>query len=122
MTSKKKKVLIVDDETFILELVRDFLELKNIGSDMAKNPKLALKLLKENQYDLLLLDKNLEDSQGESLIQEMNKISSRIPVILLTGDLSLSNEYIEKIGVNDVIFKPFQIEEFFKKISKYLEI
>lgn len=122
MVSRKKKVLIVDDETFIRELIRDFLELKNISSDMAKNSKSALKLLNENKYDLLLLDKNLEDSQGESLIQEMNKMNTKIPIVLLTGDLSLSDDYIKKIGVKDVIFKPFQIEEFFEKIEKYLVI
>jgi DNA-binding response OmpR family regulator len=122
MTSKRKKVLIVDDETFILELIRDFLELKNIDSDMAKDPMTALKLLKKNQYELLLVDKNLQDSQGESLILEMKKLKTKMPIILLTGDLSLSDEYINKIGVNDVIFKPFQVEEFYEKISQYLVI
>ena len=78
MTSKKKKVLIVDDETFILELIRDFLELKNIDSDMAKDPKTALELLKKNQYELLLVDKNLQDSQGESLISEIKKLKTKI--------------------------------------------
>lgn len=122
MTSKKKKVLIVDDETFILELIRDFLELKNIDSDMAKDPKTALELLKKNQYELLLVDKNLQDSQGESLISEIKKLKTKMPIILLTGDLSLDDDYIRKIGVNDVIFKPFQVEEFYEKISQYLVI
>jgi FixJ family two-component response regulator len=52
----------------------------------------------------------------------MKKLKTKIPIILLTGDLSLSEEYIKKIGVNDVIFKPFQVEEFYEKIEKYLVI
>ena len=98
------------------------MELKNIDSDMAKDPKTALELLKKNQYELLLVDKNLQDSQGESLISEIKKLKTKMPIILLTGDLSLDDDYIRKIGVNDVIFKPFQVEEFYEKISQYLVI
>jgi DNA-binding response OmpR family regulator len=59
----KRKVLVVDDENFIRELVCDFLEFENIECDKAENQEVALELISKNDYDLILLDRNLKKNK-----------------------------------------------------------
>jgi DNA-binding response OmpR family regulator len=115
-----KRVLVVDDEVFIIDLVRDFLNLEDILCDDASNSQSALNLLKKNSYDLVLLDRNLESCKAEDFIDEIKKVQADIPIILLTGDHQFHDELIKKIGVDGVIFKPFKIDEFLSKINKFM--
>jgi two-component system response regulator ResD len=116
-----KKVLVIDDEDFIRELVMDFLELKDIHCDAAENATSALKLYSETDYDLVLLDVNLGNTNAVEVLAELKKIRTNIPVVLLTGDPHYDEEYSGRIGADGVIFKPFQIDDFIKNIRKILE-
>jgi DNA-binding NtrC family response regulator len=116
-----KKVLVIDDEDFIRELVRDFLDLKDIRCDDAENAEIAVGKFSKNTYDLVLLDVNLGKDSAEEIITELKKVRNDIPIVLLTGDLGYDNEYSVKIGANGVIFKPFQVDDFITSISKLLE-
>ncbi len=117
----KRKVLVIDDEEFIRDLVRDFLELKDISCDSAENDKLAFDLYADNKYDLVLLDVNLGKISAENIIGRLKKISINTPILLLTGDTQYNSEYAKKLGAEGVIFKPFQVDYFLTNIEKILE-
>ncbi len=118
---ENKKVLVIDDEHFIRELVHDFLEMENILCEGAENLSEALTLINSNKYDLILLDRNLGKYKAEDVIGQINNIRGGIPIILLTGDSECDLEYQNKIGVSGIVFKPFQVTTFMKEINKYLE-
>jgi len=116
-----KKVLVIDDEDFIRELVKDFLDLKDIHCDAAANANTALKLYSETDYDLVLLDVNLGNSSAVEVLAELKKIRTNTPILLLTGDPQCNDVFSEKIGADGVILKPFQVDSFIKNIEKILE-
>lgn len=116
-----KKVLVIDDEDFIRELVKDFLELENILCDEAEDVQAAVKLVKSHKYKLILLDRNLGNSKAENIIPELKEYSHDTPIVILTGDPQYDSSNLPKIGADSIIYKPFQVDGFMKKISLYLE-
>lgn len=117
---EKKKVLIVDDEEFIRDLVCDFLEFKNIECDKAENRDDALELISKHNYDLILLDRNLKNFKSENMIKKIKKINNKIPIIMLTGENEFYESPFKEPGICEVISKPFQYDGFMNKISSYL--
>ncbi|MFC2155260.1 response regulator [Acidobacteriota bacterium] len=116
-----KKVLVIDDEDFIRELVKDFLDLKDIHCDAAEDANIALKLYSETDYDLVLLDVNLGNSTAVEVLAKLKKVRTDTPILLLTGDPRYNEGFSDKIGANGVIFKPFQVDNFIKNIEEILE-
>lgn len=119
---KKKKVLVVDDEEFIRDLVYDFLEFRHIECDKAENREDALELISKHNYDLILLDRNLKSFKSENMIKKIKKINNKTPIIMLTGENKFSESSFKKLGICEVISKPFQYDGFMNKISSYLRL
>ncbi len=119
---ENKKVIVIDDEDFIRELVKDFLEMEEIHCDGAENADLALALLKKNKYDLILLDRNLGRNKAEDVVVKIRELTLKTPIVLLTGDADCDEAYQKKVGVDAIVFKPFQVVEFMDQISKFLAI
>lgn len=116
----KKKILVIDDEDFIRELVKDFLEMENIQCDGAETAEEGLGLLLDNQYNLILLDRNLGKSKAEDIIQKIREVDTDIPILILTGDADCDDAYLERVGADGIVFKPFQVNDFIKKIIRFL--
>jgi two-component system response regulator ResD len=121
MSKKEKKVLVVDDEDFIRELIKDFLELDNVRCVGAENADQGLKLASEENFDLILLDRNLGKFKAEDLIAQIRHHQKNVPIVILTGDQQCRGDFLEKIGANGIIFKPFQVNDFMKNIKEFLE-
>jgi len=115
-----KKILTVDDEDFIRELVRDFLELEGIECETAPNLSEALGKLKDGDFDLILLDRNLEDEKVEDVVTALRGIKKAIPIVIMTGDLDVPDEFINEYNISEIIHKPFQYDEFIKTVKKNL--
>jgi DNA-binding response OmpR family regulator len=122
MSKKDKNVLVIDDEDFIRELIKDFLELEGVQCLGAENADRGLKLIAEENFDLILLDRNLGKMKAEDLIVRIRYQQKDVPVVILTGDQQCRSDYMEKIGANGIIFKPFQVNDFFENIKRFLEI
>ncbi|MGE5343289.1 MAG: response regulator [Candidatus Omnitrophota bacterium] len=117
----EKKILVIDDEDFIRELVKDFLELEGVQCQDAETLNEAMKLLETETFDLILLDRNLGEIRTEDFIPELKKKSrNNVPILLLTGD-QLDYPLLKGVGANGIIFKPFQVSDFLDTIHKYLE-
>ena len=122
MSKKEQKVLVIDDEDFIRELIKDFLELEEVQCIGAENADQGLKLIGEEHFDLILLDRNLGKMKAEDLITQIRNQQKNVPIVILTGDQQCRGDYLEKIGANGIIFKPFQVNDFMENIKGFLEI
>ncbi|UCH95739.1 MAG: response regulator [Candidatus Aminicenantes bacterium] len=122
MSKKEKKVLVIDDEDFIRELIKDFLELSGVRCASAETAVQGLKLMAEDNFDLILLDRNLGKMKAEDLIAQIRKHKKDVPLVILTGDQQCSDDYLKEIGADGIIFKPFQVNDFMESIKKFLEI
>ena len=121
MNKKEQKVLVIDDEDFIRELIKDFLELEEVQCMGAENADQGLKLIAEEYFDLILLDRNLGKMKAEDLITQIRCQQKNVPIVILTGDQQCRGDYLEKIGANGIIFKPFQVNDFMENIKEFLE-
>lgn len=106
-----KRVLVVDDEKLIVKGIRFSLLQDGLEVDCAYDGEEALELIKNNEYDLVLLDVMLPKLDGFEVCQQVREFSD-IPIIMLTAkgedmDKILGLEY----GADDYITKPFNILE-----------
>ncbi|NLT48382.1 MAG: response regulator transcription factor [Clostridiales bacterium] len=120
MIKKAKKVLIVDDEVKILEVVKAFLENKGYEVYTAENGHEAFALLQREEIALVLLDLMLPEISGEQICMEIRR-KSRIPIIMLTAKADEADilEGLE-IGADDYIKKPFSLKELHARIEAVL--
>ncbi len=105
------RVLVVDDEKLIVKGIRFSLEQDGMEVDCAYDGEEAVKLAKEKQYDMILLDLMLPKLSGLEVCQQVREFSS-VPIVMLTAkgedmDKILGLEY----GADDYITKPFNILE-----------
>jgi len=110
--NKMKKVLVIDDDTFICDILKKLLENNKYMADKAYKGKTALELFRENNYDLVLCDYRLPDTSGLELMQKIRIIDHSIPIIIMTAyaDVKMAVKLI-KMGAADYITKPIQHEE-----------
>ena len=106
-----KKVLVVDDEKMIVKGLRFSLEQDSMDVDCAYDGEEALNAIKQNTYDVVLLDVMLPKLSGFEVCQQVREFSD-VPIIMLTAkgedmDKILGLEY----GADDYITKPFNILE-----------
>lgn len=106
-----KKVLVVDDEKLIVKGIRFSLEQDGMEVDCAYDGEEALRMAKENTYDMILLDVMLPKMDGFEVCQQIREFSN-MPIVMLTAkgddmDKILGLEY----GADDYITKPFNILE-----------
>lgn len=115
-----KKILVIDDEAAIRDLIELVLKRENYQVKTAENGAAGLMELSSFQPDLVLLDLMLPDCSGYDLCREIVK-KSKIPVIML----SAKNETIDKVlglelGAEDYITKPFDNRELIARIKVVL--
>jgi DNA-binding response OmpR family regulator len=122
MSEKEKKVLVIDDEDFIRELIKDFLEMEGVLCDGADSAEHGIKLIVEKKFDLILLDRFLGKLKAEDFISQIRSHQKDVPIVILTGDQHCGEKYLNEIGANGIIFKPFQVSDFMEEIKKLLEI
>jgi CheY-like chemotaxis protein len=116
-----KKILIVEDDDMSYILLNQIFKLTKGEIIRAKNGKEALRLYKDNaDIDLVLMDIQLPDINGRSVTGEMIKFNSNIPIIAQTaGRTPHDVDDAIAAGCNDVLTKPFSMEELMKILKKY---
>lgn len=109
---KGKKVLVVDDEPFLVEIMKESLEMIGFEVFEAFSGSEALNLLGKNQLDMLVTDLSLPDMDGLEVIGSAKRTNPDLICIGVTGHVR-DYKYIDviKAGAVDFIKKPFDIEE-----------
>lgn len=115
-----KKILVVDDEASIIEIVKAYLEAKNYAVCTAANGVEALRRNREYMPDLIILDLMLPDIAGEQVCELIREESS-VPIIMLTAK-SWEDSFINglKIGADDYVTKPFSPKLLVAKVDALL--
>jgi len=110
----KQKILVVDDEPDLVELVKDVLERNDYSVISARNADLAIKKIRESKPDLIILDLNLPGIGGIEvcrILKEDRKTSS-IPIIMLTVKSTETDKIAGlEAGADDYMTKPFSTAE-----------
>ena len=114
------KILIVDDEDMIREVIKEYSEDAGYQTDEAENGKIALKKINKNTYDLLILDIMMPEMDGFTVLKNIPK-EKKIPTIVL----SARGEEYDKLngfdlGIDDYLTKPFSPKELIARIKAVL--
>lgn len=115
-----KKILVVDDEKLIVKGIRFSLEQDDYEVDCAYDGEEALNKVKNNDFDLVILDLMLPKMNGYEVCREIREISD-IPVIMLTAkDQDMDKIMGLEYGADDYVTKPFNIVEVKARIKAIL--
>ena len=115
-----KKLLIVDDEQKIREVIREYAEFSGYAAEEAGDGMSAIGMVKLNDYDLIIMDVMMPKLDGFSAVKEIQKIK-HIPVIMLSAR---GEEYDKlfgfELGVDDYVVKPFSPKELMARVNAVL--
>jgi DNA-binding response OmpR family regulator len=115
------KILIVEDEPSMRMGLKDNLEFENYDVDIAVNGEEGLEKIRDNKYNLVLLDVMLPKMSGFDVCKTVRKENIKVPIILLTA----KGEEIDKdlgleLGADDYVTKPFSLRELLARIKAVL--
>lgn len=114
------RVLICDDETAIADIIKFNLTREGYEADTCSNGEECLEILKENEYDLLILDVMMPKLDGFETLRELRKFSY-IPVIMLTAkDDEVDRVLGLELGADDYVVKPFSMRELIARVRANL--
>src|SRR5580765_1033915 len=117
----RPRVLVVDDEATIRDLLSKTLALAEYDVDMAPDGRTALDRLRVIPYDLLITDLKMPGVDGLAVIREARRLKADIPVIIITG-FSTEASAIEAVnlGVSGYLTKPFRVPRVLAVAAKAL--
>lgn len=106
------RVLIVEDEPFLAQAIRDGLRLEAIAADIAGDGDTALELLGLNAYDLVVLDRDIPGPSGDEIAAGIVASGSGLPILMLTAADRLDDKASGfELGADDYLTKPFALRE-----------
>ena len=119
--SVRQRVLVVDDEASIRDLLSKTLALAEYDVDTAADGTSALDRMRAFNYDLLIADLKMPGMDGLTLIRQAKRIKADLPVIIITG-FSTESSAIEAVnlGVAGYLTKPFRVPQVLAAASKAL--
>ena len=111
------KILVVDDETLIRDVVREYLQLDGFSVEEARDGDEALDKFQQEQFDLVIMDIMMNKKDGFQTLKEMKQIKD-IPVLML----SARGEEFDKLigfdlGIDDYVTKPFSPKELVARVK-----
>jgi DNA-binding response OmpR family regulator len=116
------KILYVDDDAALREIVKDQLSSQGFVVDEAEDGAAAIKKLGSGDIDLMLLDINMPNKSGIDVLKFIKEKSLKCKVIMLTGRVgfSVATESL-KLGADDYITKPFNMDYLLFSIKRVLQ-
>lgn len=117
-----EKILIIDDEKGILDLLGVVFEKEGYSVETSQSARRALDLIDKNDFDLVLTDIKLPQMSGMDILKHVKEIRPDVPVVMITayGTISQAVEAF-KVGATDYIVKPFDMDELKIIVAQSLE-
>jgi two-component system response regulator VanR len=105
-------VLIVEDEPYMAEAIRNGLRLEAIAADIASDGDSALELLRVNTYDIAVLDRDVRGPSGDEIAKVIVASGCGMPILMLTAADRLDDKASGfELGADDYLTKPFELRE-----------
>ncbi len=121
--STPKNILIVDDNRINQIVTKRILEKKNFNCEVAKEGLEAIEKVRQGDFDLVLMDVNMPGISGLEACKEIRKFNTEIPVVALTAvEVDEIREEIQAAGMNDIIVKPYDVEQFYQIVYRNLVV
>ena len=118
------KILIVDDEVFIRDGLKQLLEMDGHKVDIAGDGKEAVKLILKNQYNLVITDIIMPEKDGIEVIMKAKEKDHDIKVIAISGGGRISAKdhlkVAKQLGADTILSKPFSTEELTNEINRIM--
>jgi DNA-binding NtrC family response regulator len=116
------KILVVDDEDYMREIVRQALENASYHVDEAADGNAAILMLRQSAYDVIITDLRLPGISGENILREALSIFPETIIIIMTGygNVQTAVDAIRR-GAYDFLPKPFQLDEMVMRVEKGLQ-
>lgn len=106
------RVLVVEDETYLAEAIRDGLRLEAIAADLAHDGQTALDLVDLNDYDAVVLDRDVPVVHGDEVARRLTSTHPDVRVIMVTAAATLDDKVSGfGLGTDDYLTKPFEMRE-----------
>src|SRR5690349_21485994 len=106
------RVLIVEDEPYLAEALREGLRLEAIAADIAGDGDTALELVSANAYDIAVLDRDIPGPTGDEIAKHIVASGSGLPILMLTAADRLDDKATGfELGADDYLTKPFELRE-----------
>src|SRR3989440_4587834 len=106
------RVLLVEDEPYMADAIRDGLRLEAIAADIAGDGDTALELLSFNAYDIAVLDRDIPGPTGDEIAERILAAGDGMPILMLTAADRLDDKVSGfELGADDSLTKPFELQE-----------
>jgi DNA-binding NtrC family response regulator len=115
------RILIVDDDEAIRELLKEFFQ--GLGYEMtsAANGSEALAVINQHDFDCIISDHIMPDMNGLELLEQIRELGKKVPFLMITGYPTIETAVeVMKRGAYDYITKPLQLEDVRIKIERAL--
>jgi len=114
-----KKILIVDDNEFIIEVMTYILNNKGYEVMALSNGNEVFDTIKTQQPDLVILDDDLPGMAGRDVCQliKLNRSTQKLPVIMCSGNEDIDDSLKQEGAPNDVLHKPFDVDVLINKVN-----
>lgn len=119
--SEIKRILVIDDEFPIREVLVDFLG--SLGYDVrtAVNGQEGLDVFKSKHFDVAIIDISMPVMDGIECSREIKKMEPDFPIVIISGFMKqYSKEEIQEIGIQDILDKPLDILKLHSVLMKYI--
>jgi putative nucleotidyltransferase with HDIG domain len=118
----QERILVIDDEDFILQLSRDILTKSNYDVKTVSDGNIGIKLVEDEKFDLLLTDIKMPNIDGLDVIRHIRSGNKEIPIIVITGHGTLDTAINAlRLGAQGFILKPFTPLELRNAVAEALE-
>lgn len=115
------KLIIIDDDQEIINVLQDSLTALGFIVDGAKDGQTGLELINKNEYDLIILDLVLPDINGEQVCKTIRSNGKSLPIIILSADYKIDSKiHLLDLGADDYLTKPFAISELIARVQALL--
>ncbi|SRR6266849_2224687 len=116
------KILVIDDEPGIRDLLDTLLSRKGYDVVLAENGRKGLELFRREHPDVIVLDLKMPGMDGFTVLQQINSLDPRTPVIILTGaGTPEAEQRIRAFGVTEYIEKEFSLHRLGDSLKRLLE-
>ena len=121
VTNSLARILVAEDETSLNDLLQDALRMNGYETISAKHGMEAVRLIREEKPDLVIIDINMPQLDGFCVIEKLRNENNNIPIIVLTARDQKDDKSIGfGLGADDFVTKPFGLEELLMRVAAVL--